>query len=226
MVRSIGEEKRKMNLIFLGVPGSGKGTLARLLSSVLGVPHISPGDILREEVKQNTGLGQTAKPFMEEGELVPDEIILKMMEKRMTEPDSENGFILDGFPRTKVQAAGLDARLSGSNRSIDRVLKFEVADKCALRRLGGRRICSVCGADFNLYTRPPQKENVCDVCGGKLFQRADDKEEVISNRLKIYREETLPLEEYYNHQGKLIRINSEPAPDLVLIDILKVIEQI
>jgi adenylate kinase len=214
-----------MNLIFLGAPGSGKGTLAKLVSSKLGVPHISPGDILREEVKSNTQLGQTAKPFMEKGELVPDEIILKMMEKRMAEPDCENGFILDGFPRTKVQALGLDAMLSRSNRSMDRVLKFEVADGCALRRLAGRRICSVCGADFNLYTRPPQKENVCDICGGKLFQRADDKEEVILNRLKVYREETLPLEEYYNHKEKLIRINSEPAPDLVLTDILKVLER-
>jgi adenylate kinase len=214
-----------MNLIFLGAPGSGKGTLAKLVSSKLGVPHISPGDILREEVKSNTQLGQTAKPFMEKGELVPDEIILRMMEKRMAEPDCEKGLILDGFPRTKVQALGLDAMLSGSNRSIDRVLKFVVADECALRRLAGRRICSVCGADFNLYTRPPQKENVCDICGGKLFQRADDKEEVILNRLKVYREETFPLDEYYNHQGKLIRINSEPAPDLVLTDILKVLER-
>jgi adenylate kinase len=221
----LGGEKIKMNLIFLGAPGSGKGTLAKLVSSKLGVPHISPGDILREEVKSSTQLGQTAKPFMEKGELVPDEIILKMMEKGMTAPDCENGFILDGFPRNKVQALGLDAMLSKSNRSIDRVLKFEVADECALRRLAGRRICSVCGADFNLYTRPSQKENVCDICGGKLFQRADDKEEVILTRLKVYREETLPLEEYYNHQGKLIRINSEPAPDLVLTDILKVLER-
>jgi len=213
-----------MNLILLGAPGSGKGTLAKLLSSELGVPHISPGDILREEVKQGNPLGKIAKPFMEKGELVPDQVILKMMEKRIGQPDCGQGFILDGFPRTIVQTERLDQMLSDSNRSIDFALKFEVSDQCALKRLGGRRICSVCGADFNLYTRPPQKRNVCDICGGKLFQRPDDKEEVISKRLKVYREQTLPIEKYYNHQGKLIRINSEPNPDVVLKEILKVLE--
>lgn len=213
-----------MNLILLGAPGSGKGTLAKLLSSELGVPHISPGDILREEVKQGNPLGKIASPFMEKGELVPDQVILKMMEKRIGQPDCGQGFILDGFPRTIVQTERLDQMLSDSNRSIDFALKFEVSDQCALKRLGGRRICSVCGADFNLYTRPPQKRNVCDICGGKLFQRPDDKEEVISKRLKVYREQTLPIEKYYNHQGKLIRINSEPNPDVVLKEILKVLE--
>ena len=213
-----------MNLILLGAPGSGKGTLAKLLSSELGMPHISPGDILREEVKQGNPLGKIAKPFMEKGELVPDQVILKMMEKRIGQPDCGQGFILDGFPRTIVQTERLDQMLSDSNRSIDFALKFEVSDQCALKRLGGRRICSVCGADFNLYTRPPQKRNVCDICGGKLFQRPDDKEEVISKRLKVYREQTLPIEKYYNHQGKLIRINSEPNPDVVLKEILKVLE--
>ena len=213
-----------MNLILLGAPGSGKGTLAKLLSSKLDVPHISPGDILREEVKQDSGLGRMAKPFMKNGELVPDEIILKMMEKRIARSDCGSGFILDGFPRTIVQAERLDQMLSASNRSIDFALEFEVSGECALKRLGGRRICSVCGADFNLYSKPPQKEGVCDFCGGKLFQRADDKEEVISNRLKVYREQTLSIEKYYNHQCKLIRINSEPNPNVVLNEILKVLE--
>jgi adenylate kinase len=213
-----------MNLILLGASGSGKGTLAKLLTSELGVPHISTGDILREEVKQGGSLGKIAKPFMEIGELVPDEIILKMMEKRIAQPDCGQGFILDGFPRTIVQAEKLDEMLSASNRSIDFTLKFEVSNECALRRLGGRRICSLCGADFNLYTKPPQKEGVCDICGGKLFQRADDKEEVISSRLKVYLEQKLPIENYYNHQGKLVRINSESSPDMVLKEILKVLE--
>jgi len=213
-----------MNLILLGAPGSGKGTLAKLLSSELGVSHISSGDILREEVKQDSRLGKIAKPFMERGKLVPDEIVLKMMEKRITQPDCGQGFILDGFPRTIIQAEKLDQMLSVSDRRIDFALKFEVSDQCALKRLGGRRICSICGVDFNLYTKPPQKKDVCDICGGKLFQRADDKEEVIFNRLKVYREQTLPIEKYYNHQGKLIRINSEPNPDTVLKEILKVLE--
>jgi len=211
-------------LILLGASGSGKGTLAKLLTSELGVPHISTGDILREEVKQGGSLGKIAKPFMEIGELVPDEIILQMMEKRIAQPDCGQGFILDGFPRTIVQAEKLDEMLSASNRSIDFTLKFEVSNECALRRLGGRRICSLCGADFNLYTKPPQKEGVCDICGGKLFQRADDKEEVISSRLKVYLEQKLPIENYYNHQGKLVRINSESSPDMVLKEILKVLE--
>jgi len=212
-----------MKLILLGAPGSGKGTLAKLLSSELKVPHISPGDILREEVKQGSQLGKTARPFMEKGELVPDEIILKMMKKRIAQPDCGRGFILDGFPRTIVQAVRLDEMLSESNKNIDFTLKFEVSEKTATKRLGGRRICSVCGADFNCYTKPPRKGNVCDVCGGELFQRPDDKEEVISRRWKVYQEETLPIEKYYNHQGKLIRINSEPTPDVVLKEILKAI---
>jgi adenylate kinase len=210
-----------MNLIFLGSPGSGKGTLAKLLSAALGVPHISPGDILRKEVKQNSELGKLAFPCMKEGELVPDEIILKMMEKRIKQADCLKGFILDGFPRTRTQAEGLDELLSGLNRKVTWALEFEVSDACAVRRLGGRRICSVCGADFNLYTRPPRQEGICDICGGKLLQRADDEDEVILNRLKVYREETLPLEEYYQRQGKLIRINGELEAEVRLQEVLK-----
>jgi adenylate kinase len=213
-----------MNLILLGAPGSGKGTLAELLSSELAVPHISPGDILRDEVKQGNPLGKIARPFMEKGELVPDEIILKMMERRLGQPDCRNGFILDGFPRTLLQAEKLDETLGKSNRNIDFALEFEISKQTALKRLEGRRVCSVCGADFNIYTKPPRKTDVCDVCGSRLFQRTDDKQEVIFNRLKVYGRESLPVEEYYNHQGRLIRINSEPNPDVVLKKILKLLE--
>ncbi len=210
-----------MNLIFLGSPGSGKGTLAKLLSSALGVPHISPGDILREEVKQNSELGHMALPIMKKGDLVPDEIILKMMKKRITQADCLGGFILDGFPRNRAQAIGLDEMLSGLDRSVIWTLQFEVSDECALKRLGGRRICSVCGADFNLFTKPPKNSDICDICGGKLLQRADDTDEVILNRLKVYRQETLPLEEYYKRQGKLIRINGELEAEVRLTEALK-----
>jgi adenylate kinase len=210
-----------MNLILLGSPGSGKGTLAKLLSSALGVPHLSPGDRLREEVKQESELGKSAFPFMQKGELVPDEIILRMMEKRIKQTDCLKGFILDGFPRTRAQAEGLDDLLSGLNRRVTRVVEFEVTDACAVRRLGGRRICSVCGADFNLYTKPPRKEGICDICGGKLLQRPDDQDEVIINRLRVYRKETLPLVQYYQDQGKLIRINGELEAELRLQEVLK-----
>jgi adenylate kinase len=158
---------------------------------------------------------------MKEGELVPDEIILKMMERRIKQADCLKGFILDGFPRTRTQAEGLDELLSGLNRKVTWALEFEVSDACAVRRLGGRRICSVCGADFNLYTKPPRQEGICDICGGKLLQRADDKDEVILNRLKVYREETLPLEEYYQRQGKLMRINGEMEAEVRLQEVLK-----
>jgi adenylate kinase len=210
-----------MNLIFLGSPGSGKGTLAKLLSSALGAPHISPGDILREEVKQNSELGKLAFPFMNKGALAPDEIILKMMERRIKQADCLKGFILDGFPRTRTQAEGLDELLSGLNRKVTWALEFEVSDACAVRRLGGRRICSACGADFNLYTKPPRQEGICDICGEKLLQRADDQDEVILNRLKVYREETFPLEEYYQRQGKLIRIKGELEAEVILQEVLK-----
>jgi adenylate kinase len=213
-----------MKLVLLGAPGSGKGTLAQLLSNKLGVPHISPGEILREKLKLKSGLGQMAEPFMEKGELVPDEVILKMMEKRISRPDCKRGFILDGFPRTAVQAESLDRMLASSKKSIDFVLELEVSKRTVMRRLGGRRICSVCGADFNIYTKPPQEDDRCDSCGGGLFQREDDKEEVIAHRLKVYRKESRPIEKYYNHQGKLIRINSEPDAVLVVKEILKVLE--
>ncbi len=213
-----------MNLILLGAPGSGKGTLAELLSSELAAAHISPGDILREEAKQGNPLGKIATPFMEKGELVPDEIILKMMERRLSQPDCQKGFILDGFPRTLPQAEELDETLRKSNRNIDFALEFEISEQIAIKRLEGRRVCSVCGADFNIYTKPPRKTDMCDVCGSRLFQRRDDQQQVISNRLRVYRQETLPVKEYYNHQGKLIRINSEPGPDVVLKRILKLLE--
>lgn len=210
-----------MNLIFLGSPGSGKGTLAKLLSEALGVPHISPGDILREEVRLNSELGQLAFPIMKKGDLVPDEIILRMMKKRISQADCLKGFILDGFPRNRVQAIDLDEMLAGLDQSVTWALEFEVSEECALKRLGGRRICSVCGADFNLFTKPPKNDEICDVCGGKLLQRADDRDEVILNRLKVYREETSPLEEYYHRQGKLLRINGELEAEVRLKEVLK-----
>jgi len=213
-----------MNLILLGIPGSGKGSVAELLTSELGVPHIAPGDILRQELRQKSQLGLLAKSFMEKGELVPDEIILKVMEKRLNQPDSRKGFILDGFPRTLVQAQRLDSVLDGSDANLDFVIKFEVSDQTAMKRLSGRQTCSVCGAIYNLYQRPPKRKDVCDICGGTLFQRADDQEDVIRNRLQVYRQRTQPIEQYYQRQQKLRPVDGEANPYGVLQEILAIVQ--
>jgi adenylate kinase len=210
-----------MNLIILGPPGSGKGTLAKLLSTELGVPHISTGEMLREEVHRDSPLGEVVKPFMDAGKLVTDEVMLSVVEGRVGRPDCKKGFILDGFPRTILQAVRLDQMLSAMSRQIDLAMRFVVSEQRLVRRLGGRRICSSCGADFNLNSKPPRKEGVCDICGGKLCQREDDREDVILDRLRVYRKETQPIEEYYADQNKLIRINSEPEAAAVLKEILK-----
>jgi adenylate kinase len=212
-----------MNLILLGIPGSGKGSVAELLTSRLKVPHIAPGDILREELREKSELGLLARPFMEKGDLVPDDVILKVMEKRLGRPDSRKGFILDGFPRTLVQAEELDRVLLGSGRSIDFVIKFQVSDPTAMKRLSGRQTCSVCGAIYNIYQKPPRKKDVCDICGGALFQRADDKEEVIKKRLQVYGQRTQPIEEYYRRQRKLRPVDGETNPYGVLQEILAVV---
>jgi adenylate kinase len=213
-----------MNLVLLGAPGSGKGTLAKLLSSELKIPHISTGDILREEAKLGSFLGKKVKSFMETGELVPDKIILEVMKERIRKPDCQKGFLLDGFPRTMPQAQRLDNMLKESTKSINLVLKFEVSEDSVLKRLGGRLICSGCGADFNLYTKPPRQDLICDFCGSKLYQRPDDAKEVILNRLKVYKQETLPVEEYYDKQGKLRNVNGELEPDAILKKVLNILE--
>jgi len=213
-----------MILVLLGPPGSGKGTLAKLLSSELNIPHISTGDILREEVKLGTLLGKKVKPFVEEGELVPDHIVLEVMTERIRKSDYQKGFLLDGFPRTVPQALGFDDMLKSSTKSIDLVFKIDVSDDCVLKRLGGRLICSGCGAFFNLYTKPPQKDLICDFCESQLYQRPDDAQEVILNRLRVYKEQAIPIEEYYNKQGKLRKVNGELDPDSILRNVLNILQ--
>lgn len=213
-----------MNLVLLGPPGSGKGTLAKLLSSELNILHISTGDILREEAKSGTSLGRKVIPFIEKGELVPDQLVLEVVKEGLRKPDCQKGFLLDGFPRTMPQALGLDDMLKSSTKRIDLVLRFQVSSDCLLRRLKGRLICTVCGTDFNLYTKPPQKDLVCDFCGSQLGQRPDDSQEVILNRLKIYREQTIPIEDYYAKQDKLRKINGELDPDLILRNVLNILQ--
>lgn len=214
-----------MNFIFLGSPGAGKGTQAALLSEKLGIPHISTGDMLREELKKGTSLGLKVKAFMAKGELVPDQMILEVMKKRLEEKDCEAGFILDGFPRTLVQAEGLDALLKEINKRIDEVVKITVTKGTVVKRLSARLVCPQCGADYNLETRPPKQTGICDLCGGILEQRIDDREDVILNRLQVYENQTQPVESYYQEQGKLLEINGEKDKDLVLQEILNSISK-
>jgi len=210
-----------LNFIFLGAPGAGKGTQAALLSEKLGIPHISTGDMLREELKKGTSLGLKVKAFMAKGELVPDEVILEVMKERLEEKDCEAGFILDGFPRTLVQAENLDVLLEEINKKIDRVVKIKVSKETVVKRLSARLVCPRCGADYNLETRPPRQAGICDLCGGILEQRIDDRKDVILNRLQVYEKQTQPLESYYRKQGKLIEINGETGQEQVLNEILK-----
>ncbi|ABP67845.1 Nucleoside-triphosphate--adenylate kinase [Caldicellulosiruptor saccharolyticus DSM 8903] len=193
-----------MRLIILGAPGAGKGTQAEYLSSRFGIPHISTGDILRENVKNQTELGKKAKEYMDKGLLVPDEIVIEIVKNRLMQDDCKNGFLLDGFPRTIAQAEALEKVLADLGQKIDKVLNIEVPDEKILERMSGRRICKSCGASFHVVYRPPKKEGICDICGGQLYQREDDKEETVKKRLEVYHAQTQPLIEYYKNKGLLV----------------------
>lgn len=192
-----------MNLILLGPPAAGKGTQAKMLTSAYGIPQISTGDMLREAVKTGTPMGLKAKSFMDSGALVPDEVVVGIVEERLQSDDCKKGFILDGFPRTTAQADALKAMLAKKNLRIDHVVCIQVATDELIRRLAGRRICRQCMAPFHVVFNPPKKEGVCDACGGELYQRDDDKEESVKVRLQAYESQTKPLIEYYTREGLL-----------------------
>ncbi len=196
-----------INVIFLGPPGGGKGTQAQLLVKEFGIPQISTGDILRDAVKRGTELGKLAKRYMDEGKLVPDEVVIGIIKERLSQDDTKNGFILDGFPRTVPQAEALDKLLEEMGRSLTAVVLIDVPKEELLRRLTGRRTCSKCGRMYHIEFSPPRKEGVCDQCGGELYQRDDDKEETILKRLEVYESQTLPLVDYYEKKGILKRVD-------------------
>ncbi len=196
-----------MILVLLGAPGVGKGTQAEFISREFGIPQISTGDILRKEVKEGSELGKQAKKYMDSGALVPDDVIVGMMEKRIKADDCRNGFILDGFPRTTDQAEALDKMLEKNSLTLDKVILIDVPKNEIVERLTGRRVCSKCGAVYHIKNNPPKTEGVCDKCGGELIQRDDDTKEVVENRLKVYEESTMPLIYYYKKANKLAKIN-------------------
>jgi len=198
-----------MRIILLGAPGSGKGTQAQSLVNRYKVPQISTGDLLRNAVSAGTELGRRAKQFMDAGQLVPDSVVLGMIRERLAQPDADNGFILDGFPRNEPQAEALDKLLEEMNQPLDLALLIDVDYDVLMQRLTGRLTCESCGAVFNIYTNPPKQDDACDKCGGKLHHRADDNEETIGNRLKVYDAQTKPLIAYFNASNRLETVVGE-----------------
>jgi adenylate kinase len=192
-----------MRLVLLGAPGAGKGTQAKILLEKYGIPQISTGDLLRAAVAAGTALGKEAKSYMDKGELVPDSVVLGMVEERLKQDDCKKGYILDGFPRNTKQAEALDNMLSSLNMPLTAALSVDVPFEDLMKRLTGRRTCKACGQMYNVYFNPPKKEGVCDKCGGELFQRDDDKEETIKKRLEVYNAQTAPLIDYYGKKGIL-----------------------
>lgn len=192
-----------MNLILLGPPGAGKGTQAKMLMDKYAIPQISTGDILRAAVKAGTEMGKLARSYMDKGALVPDEVVIGIIKDRLAAPDCQQGFLLDGFPRTVPQAEALEKVLSDLGRKIDHVISIEVPDEELVKRLTGRRTCGRCGSGFHVAFDPPKKEGVCDKCGDKLIQRDDDNEATVKNRLKVYQDQTQPLIDFYGRKGRL-----------------------
>ena len=198
-----------MNLLLVGAPGAGKGTQATVISKKYLIPHISTGEILRNNIKEGSALGKEAKAYVESGQLVPDELVIKMVTERIMGPDCTQGFILDGFPRNYKQAEALTACLKKRGKEIDTALNFDASEQVIIDRLTGRRICSQCEAIFHIRNMPPRVDGICDLCSGKLVQRKDDQEDTIRNRLKVYRESAQPLLDYYEEQGLLVTIPAD-----------------
>ncbi|MCQ9206283.1 MAG: adenylate kinase [Omnitrophica bacterium] len=196
-----------MNIVLLGPPGAGKGTQAKVLSQEFGVLHVSTGDMLRDAVKRGTSVGKSAKTYMDNGELVPDDLVINMVSERILQKDVKRGFLLDGFPRNKTQALELDDALTRIGKSLDLVLYFKTSPEVSIERLSGRRACTECGANFHIRNMPPRKEGICDHCGGSLVLRNDDTPETVKRRLSVYENETESLIEYYKQKGTLREVS-------------------
>jgi adenylate kinase len=205
-----------MNLILLGPPGAGKGTQAERISALYEIPHISTGDIFRENLKKGTALGLEAKEYMDKGELVPDEVVIGIVRDRLAAPDCEAGFILDGYPRTVAQADALKEILGEMGRPVEHVLNIQVPDQVVIERLTARRTCRSCGAVYHLIFNPPSKEGACDACEGELYRRDDDGEETVVARLEEYKAKTRPLIDYYRREGLLRDIDGSAGMEEVL----------
>ncbi len=213
-----------MNIVLLGPPGAGKGTQAKKIAETFSLPHISTGDILRENIGNNTPLGLKAKSYMARGELVPDELLITIIRDRLSRQDCSGGFLLDGYPRTIAQADALHMILTESNKKLDVVLNIEVDDGVLIKRLSGRRMCK-CGASYHVLFNPPEKDGICNLCKGKLYQRDDDKEEAIKNRLIVYKRQTQPLIEYYGKKGLIRTVDGGKDILQIFKDIKKILAE-
>jgi len=196
-----------MYIVMLGAPGAGKGTQADILSQEMNLPHIASGDLFRQALEKRTDVGLSAKGYMDKGELVPDEITTKMILERIDQPDCASGCLFDGFPRTLQQAKALDKALRGQGRTIDKATYIEVPDEELVKRLSGRWLCRACQTPYHITNSPPETPGKCDRCGGELYQRSDDREETVKERLSVFLAQTVPILDYYEKQGKLIRVN-------------------
>ena len=212
-----------MKIIMLGAPGAGKGTQAKKIADKYSIPHISTGDIFRANIKEGTELGQKAKGYMDQGLLVPDELVVDLVVDRVKKEDCKNGYVLDGFPRTIPQAESLDAALAELNEKIDYALNIDVPDDNIINRMSGRRACVGCGATYHIKYNPTKVEGVCDACGEKLILRDDDKPETVKNRLSIYHEQTQPLIDYYNKAGVLAEVDGTKDMEDVFKDIVNIL---
>lgn len=210
-----------LRTILLGPPGAGKGTQAVKIVEKYKIPHISTGDIFRENIKKGTELGKKAQDYMNKGELVPDDLVIEIATTRLLDEDCKDGFLLDGFPRTVYQAEKLDEFLKAHGQKLDVVIDLQVEEKELITRLTGRRVCKQCGASYHVVNIPPTKEGICDTCGGELFQRPDDTVETVKNRIDVYNQQTMPLVDYYDNAGNIVHIDGAKELDQTFAEIVR-----